>query len=151
MSWWFGRPEDDEEWLSDGLGLAEKDALGDEDFPDLDFGACCACGSRVHVRNFILLPFRTPVPGTGWGCATCGLPADGALSVVCDDCAGKGGEIDLKYMVVGFVSEQMRCEIDCDMEPFEHDAGNHGYGPAIDGFDIAGLREGLDGKRGYRD
>jgi hypothetical protein len=53
---------------------------------ELDLGACCACGGTENVRNLICLDAKAPVPGTGWGCAVCGLPADGALTVVCDRC-----------------------------------------------------------------
>lgn len=58
---------------------------------DFEMGAtrrCCACGElREDVHNVVCLPVKAPIPGTGWGCVECGLPADGALALVCDSCA----------------------------------------------------------------
>jgi hypothetical protein len=54
---------------------------------DVDLGPCCACGGTgLHVRNVLRLHPKAPTPGRGWGCLQCGLPADGAIAVVCDDC-----------------------------------------------------------------
>ena len=54
-------------------------------------GTCCACGrATLTVRNVYALPFKAPVPGTGWGCVECGLPMDGAQAVVCDECHDAG-------------------------------------------------------------
>lgn len=49
-------------------------------------GTCCLCETDRNVRNILALPKKSPTPGTGWGCAVCDLPADGAMAVVCDDC-----------------------------------------------------------------
>lgn len=56
--------------------------------PDSDpSGPCCACRRHdVPVPNMVMLPWRAPIPGTGWGCVTCQLPPDGAVAVLCDAC-----------------------------------------------------------------
>jgi hypothetical protein len=54
------------------------------DAPDL--GPCCCCGGCEEVNNVVMLPWKGSVSGTGWGCAQCGLPNDGAVCVVCDAC-----------------------------------------------------------------
>lgn len=55
---------------------------------DADNGTCCVCSKRVHVHSVFLLGFKCPIPGRGWGCRVCGLPEDGAIAVVCDECIG---------------------------------------------------------------
>lgn len=52
-------------------------------------GACCACEQPVPARNIKRLELKAPVAGTGWGCKVCKLPRDGALAVLCDECAAK--------------------------------------------------------------
>lgn len=55
---------------------------------ETDLGPCCRCGGEgTPARTIIMLPYKAPVPGTGWGCAQCGRPQHGALAVVCDVCA----------------------------------------------------------------
>jgi hypothetical protein len=54
------------------------------DTPSL--GPCCNCGTTENVRNIVMLARRAPTPGSGWGCVVCGLPSDGAVAVMCDDC-----------------------------------------------------------------
>lgn len=54
------------------------------DLPNL--GPCCNCGDTEGVRNMVMLDRRCAVPGHGWGCVVCGLPADGASAVLCDAC-----------------------------------------------------------------
>lgn len=49
-------------------------------------GPCCACRRNLFLRHVILMGFRGPVPGRGWGCQVCGLPENGAIAVVCDEC-----------------------------------------------------------------
>jgi len=51
-----------------------------------DLGPCCCCGSSVGARNIVMLSKRASIPGTGWGCLICGLPADGAVYIACDAC-----------------------------------------------------------------
>lgn len=55
-------------------------------------GSCCNCGKvGPDVCNVLLLHFKAPTPGTGWGCHLCNLKSDGAMSVLCEDCF-KAGE-----------------------------------------------------------
>lgn len=52
-------------------------------------GPCCSCGRddpKHPARNVLMLQQKSPIPGRGWGCVQCGLPADGAVAVVCDEC-----------------------------------------------------------------
>jgi hypothetical protein len=52
-----------------------------------DFGTCCACEKTgPDVRNFIDINKLAPIAGSGWGCFRCGLNADGAVAVLCDEC-----------------------------------------------------------------
>ena len=44
------------------------------------------CDTRQGVHNLIMLDRRCEIPGHGWGCVVCGLPADGAYAVLCDPC-----------------------------------------------------------------
>lgn len=52
---------------------------------DLNLGACCECGER-DCHNVMMLDFKAPIPGTGWGCVVCKLPQDGAVAVLCNSC-----------------------------------------------------------------
>jgi hypothetical protein len=47
-------------------------------------GRCCLCETYDGVANVLMLDYRAPKPGTGWGCVVCALPSDGAVAVVCD-------------------------------------------------------------------
>lgn len=51
-----------------------------------DLGACCQCENRISSGTFLLLPYLTDVIGTGWGCSLCFMPANGAISILCNDC-----------------------------------------------------------------
>jgi hypothetical protein len=89
-----------------------------------DYGACCACGQAgPTVRNIIALDRRGPVPGQGWGCLACNLPADGACTVVCDACL----DADRPYtqVVKGFISHGERVPLASLTEPFAHDPACH--------------------------
>jgi hypothetical protein len=75
-----------------------------------DLGSCCACGCYgAQVRNILLIQRLAPVPGTGWGCVVCGLPSDGAIAVVCNDCLRLGRKIN--QVVSGYVSEKGRIPV----------------------------------------
>jgi hypothetical protein len=76
----------------------------------IDLGACCGCGKKGRkVRNIILLDKLAPEPGTGWGCAVCGLASDGALAVLCDACCREGALI--REAIAGFPRELRRVPI----------------------------------------
>lgn len=75
------------------------------------------------MRNIIMLNFEGPVPGKGWGCFVCNLPADGASASVCDDCLESGREI--KFVHNGYPSDG-RLPIDqLEKKPFEHNYHLH--------------------------
>lgn len=101
---------DDQEpidWIEDLPEEYEEDYSYPE-LEELSLGACCVCGSKENVFNIINLPLQAPVPGTGWGNVETGLPADGAIAVVCNSCAD-GFEIEnLRDVVYGYASERRR-------------------------------------------
>lgn len=92
---------------------------------EVDLGACCACGlNKPDVRNMICLDRPARVSGTGWGCAVCGLPADGAVAVVCDDCLVAGREI--RFVVYGYADRKQRMAVaDLPAGDFNHDVRFH--------------------------
>lgn len=94
----------------------------------MKFGTCCICQSPRRVRNLIMLHRRGPVPGTGWGCFTCGLPSDGAIAVICDQCFDAGGDIEkrLTEVVYGYPADRKRIPFsELAPEPFDHDLTKH--------------------------
>jgi hypothetical protein len=103
-----------------------EDFDDDGDLPDL--GPCCMCDGRYRVRTIITLNRRCEVPGHGWGCIVCRLPADGACAVLCDDCYDVYQRTPEALTVAcrGYPAENGRCGIaDLDPEPFEHDESKH--------------------------
>jgi hypothetical protein len=93
-----------------------------DDTPDL--GPCCCCGSTRRVRNIVMLDRRAPVPGTGWGCVVCGLPADGASYVACDRCVRS--DVKPREVVRGYAASGEREPIkNLSPEPFDHDMSRH--------------------------
>ena len=95
----------------------------------ISLGTCCVCGKNDEtVRNIVALHRLAPIAGTGWGCAICGLGADGALAVLCDECIeGKENPIPkLRWVVSGWVNDGGRIAIeDAPTESFEHDEVQH--------------------------
>lgn len=61
------------------------DDLRDDRVPS-SLGPCCICRGRDNVGSLLMLDFRAPEPGAGWGCIVCGIANDGATAVLCDDC-----------------------------------------------------------------
>lgn len=91
---------------------------------DLDLGPCCCCGkSKKNVRNIVMLNKKAPIPGTGWGCVVCGLPADGASYVCCDDCLKEGKEP--KWAISGWPKDGGRILIGELEGEHEHDMKGH--------------------------
>lgn len=91
---------------------------------DASFGPCCGCErDTAGVRNIVTLPWRNKVPGHGWGCFICHLPADGASAVLCDECttALKGGQDVIRFACRGYPGSDGRAPIAKFTEPFEHD------------------------------
>lgn len=103
------------------MGFIEPEA------PDL--GSCCVCGKTgPTVRNVLMLKFKAPQPGKGWGCFVCGLKNDGAVAVVCDECLGDpdaGSKVDIKFACVGYPQDNQRISLDQLAEPFDHNMARH--------------------------
>lgn len=99
-------------------------------FPDL--GACCGCRrdleDDVVCRTLICLDRRAPMPGRGWACEVCDLPPDGAIVVLCDECAviarSGHGEI-LRDACAGWPRTDGRVLFDSLTEPFAHALEKH--------------------------
>lgn len=97
---------------------------------DLSLGKCCICEAENRsVRNLITLHKRIPEGEKGgWGCFTCGLPARGAVAVLCDDCLDKtmaDESIEIKFACLGDPGENRRIEINELTEDFDHDMSKH--------------------------
>jgi hypothetical protein len=93
--------------------------------PSPDLGPCCACGIEGDtVRNVWMLPRLAPRAGSGWGCALCCLPPNGAIAVLCDFCHQV--EAPLRFAVVGNPGDGVRIAIS-RLAPgvFEHDMRAH--------------------------
>lgn len=108
-----------------------------ENAPDdeIYLGTCCACGGSENVRNIICLDRKGPTPGKGWGCLVCGLPPDGAVAVLCDECLEQGTAI--RFVCIGYPASDGRMPIEeLSGEPFEHNLAYHperpfGYKPMV--------------------
>jgi hypothetical protein len=98
--------------------------------PAEDLGPCCCCGGTKDVRTIMMLDRPAIVPGTGWACLVCGLPADGAVYVACDRCVENKAEPI--HAVHGLVNDKRRVAIDgLPAGTFEHDLSKHPeYGPS---------------------
>ena len=97
--------------------MAQGDINMNDDLDRPKLGACCTCGTMTGVRNIMLLDRRAPVAGTGWGCAVCQVPNDGAIAVLCDECTG----LPTRTICVGYPGENKRIPLDeLPDEPFGH-------------------------------
>jgi len=90
---------------------------------ELDFGPCCACEGLENVRNVLMLHVKGITPGKGWGCFVCGLPADGAVTVLCDSCMESKAKP--RFAVDGYAIEKRRIPIEQLTVPHEHDLSKH--------------------------
>jgi len=100
-------------------------------------GPCCICEREIlHIPGsepakpvgIIMLDKKCLVPGHGWCCLQCGLPADGAIAVLCGECADRvaaAGESELRFACRGWPATDGRVPIDELTEPFEHDLSRH--------------------------
>lgn len=86
-------------------------------------GMCCACGGADKVRNIVMLDKKAPMPGRGWGCVVCGLPSDGAVAVLCDDCAVIGAQI--VWACTGYPMKGGRVLVSSLRGTHEHDMSKH--------------------------
>ena len=91
-----------------------------------DLGPCCCCGGTRRVRTIVMIHRRAPVPGRGWGCVVCGLPADGASYMACDRCLEAGARP--REVISGYAASKQRAPIESlSPEPFEHRMEYHRY------------------------
>lgn len=85
---------------------------------------CCACGVAKRSRNLVMLNQKALTPGKGWGCMQCGLPSDGALAAICDDCAS--GDPEIRYCFDGYVTDGKMAPIaELPQIPHEHNMALH--------------------------
>lgn len=106
-----------------GIAFCDEEDFDDDedsldDLPDL--GLCCACQCESTpdnpVRNLLMLHYKTPLPGTGWGNVEKGLPFDGADAVVCDRCLETNAP--LTFYIYGLPEDKQRRAIAELTEPF---------------------------------
>ena len=92
---------------------------------NLGLGPCCHCQQTgPAVRNVIMFTQRAPIAATGWGCFQCGLPNDGAVAVLCDDCMEASKPI--LFACVGYPRDAQRIPLDqLKTEHFDHDYAKH--------------------------
>jgi hypothetical protein len=91
---------------------------------DANLGTCCVCGQNgVTVRNIYSLHQKCPTPGKGWGCVVCGLPSDGAIAVVCDECHKRGAQ--LKFACAGYPGIDGRVPVESLEGYHDHDLTKH--------------------------
>ena len=106
--------------MNDGIDFEADESV------QRDFGPCCACGrDGPTVRNFIMLDKKAPVAGTGWGCFRCGLSADGATAVICDDCLIHSAERKIRFVCRGNPTLKLRTPIEELRGVHEHDLAYH--------------------------
>lgn len=88
------------------------------------FGPCCSCGqTKETVRNIVMLEQKATTPGSGWGCFQCGLPMEGAVAVICDDCLSVGAPI--KFAVAGEMKDKERVPVESLGGEHKHDMSKH--------------------------
>ena len=97
------------------------------DEPKIEYGLCCNCYVN-RATGVCFINRRSPTPGKGWGCYVCKLPPDGAMAVLCDECAEglAKREGEPRYICTGDPAEPDRTPFfDLSPEPFEHDLSMH--------------------------
>jgi hypothetical protein len=100
------------------------------DTPNL--GPCCVCERTVNVNSVFMLDRRGAIPGTGWGCVVCSLPADGAVAVLCDECVRTDKEPI--FACLGYPATSKRIRIsDLPTGPFVHDLARHSADDSLAG------------------
>ena len=94
--------------------------------PIPDLGVCCFCDRHKRGQSLVTLTFTAPVPGTGWGCTTCNLPADGAVAAhnaACEEAPQLGPP---KRIINGYIGQRQRIDFnDYQHQPFDHDPKAH--------------------------
>ena len=99
---------DEEDWIRDLPEEYDEDYSYPELEDCMDLGNCCVCRGKEDVVNIINLPYRTFIPGTGWGNVEHSLPTDGAIAVICDSCMDGFEIVNLQDVVYGYASEKQR-------------------------------------------
>ena len=92
-----------------------------------EYGCCCICESTQNVNNLIQLDYKVESE-SGWGCVRCGLPAEGAIAIVCDACIDKHGKSEdledkIKLLMNGI--KRIPAPPVSDRVPHEHDLSRH--------------------------
>lgn len=91
-------------------------------------GPCCICERTHEVVNVVMLAKKAPQPGVGcWGCYECGLPMEGAVAVLCQECFAlhRDGKAQIKFACVGAPRLGMRVPIASLTEDFYHHRARH--------------------------
>ena len=87
---------------------------------------CCACGQCAISRNIAMLPWLCALPGKGWGCVVCGIPANGAIAIICDRCAETGKDIaDIAWACCGDGAGFEPIDLTKARGEFGHDLSKH--------------------------
>lgn len=94
-----------------------------------NYGPCCICECEGEsVQNFIQLDYKNPKKSTtsGWGCVVCGLPAEGALAIICDERLNNPDTVidDIKFLMDGETG-RVPVPAETDRVPHEHDLSLH--------------------------
>ena len=96
---------------------------------DEDYGSCCICESQTDVRNIIQLDYKVKSE-SGWGCVQCGLPAEGAVAIVCDACIERYGD-NIEEKIIYLMDGGQRRLVVPPVEgriPHKHDMSRHQFG-----------------------
>lgn len=108
----------------------------DEADHSLALGSCCYC-EAAPASVIAMLDFKVPAAEReveGWGCALCGLPPEGALTVFCEGCARELERNEpvatfffaAPMICLGYPQENRRARVEAiRMEPHEHDLRFH--------------------------
>ncbi len=96
---------------------------------------CCACGGK-NGTQMVLIEKKCKIPGHGWGCFTCGLPPDGAVAIVCDECMKNKvppklafrGYPDEGLILVDELKEEFKHDVNCTKENKQRIDLKHGQG-----------------------
>lgn len=105
---------------------------------ELDLGTCCACGREPTgenpVRTIVVLDYKMPQGfGSGWGCFQCGLAAEGASAMICDDCAAliASDKAEVRWIATGVTNKRGRLAVDAFPHlPHVHDMTRHPEEPS---------------------
>lgn len=124
--------------------------MSQEDELLMNMGNCCACQRDNKPRNMMCLSYRTPY-GHGWECFQCGLPDEGAVAAICDECV-EANKKPLEF-IKGYALSRERAPLAELTEPFEHDLSQHSETWMSEEFEICPNCNGtgVDGYEGNPD